>query len=305
MTTIPAFRRTNLAAGARSWAEGVSRSEPTAVARIVSWTVGAVAGLAAWLIVFGLLLSELQYGHAQSALYGQFRAQLVHGLAPVGGPIANGEPVALLHFDHAGISDQVVVQGTSSGQLMQGPGHYPGSALPGVPGASQIYGRSSSFGKPFARIGSLHKGQVIDVTTGQGQFVYVVNDVRHAGDPLPAPLSGQESQLTLISSEPADYSSGWSSSRLVYVDALLDGQAAVPPAGLSPVRASDAPMASDYSALYPLILWLQLIVIAVVAGIVAVRRWGRWQSWIVAIPLLVAGLWGASGAFWHLLPNVF
>jgi hypothetical protein len=34
-------------------------------------------------------------------------------------------------------------------------------------------------------------------------------------------------------------------------------------------------------------------------------RFGQWQSWLIAGPVFLAALWGASSSLWLLLPNLF
>lgn len=54
----------------------------------------------------------------------------------------------------------------------------------------------------------------------------------------------------------------------------------------------------------PLLLWVQaLLVVGCTLGWAQVR-WGRWQSWLVGVPVLVAVLWSASTMATQLLPNL-
>jgi sortase A len=63
-------------------------------------------------------------------------------------------------------------------------------------------------------------------------------------------------------------------------------------------------MQSDTSELIFLVLWLQLLVIGVVGVAWASVRWGRWQSWLVGMPVILAALWGATSSVSLLLPNL-
>jgi len=47
---------------------------------------------------------------------------------------------------------QVVVGGTSAGDLESAPGHRRDTALPGQVGVSLIYGRAVTFGAPFGQL---------------------------------------------------------------------------------------------------------------------------------------------------------
>lgn len=64
-------------------------------------------------------------------------------------------------------------------------------------------------------------------------------------------------------------------------------------------------MGADPGALMPLVLWLQALALVVLGMAVTRFRWGRWQTWLIGGPLMVAALWGASAAASQLLPNLF
>jgi sortase A len=264
-----------------------------------------LAGLALWLMLFGFVLSGLVEAHAQHDLYNQFRLELAQGVAPTGGAISEGEPVAVINSPAAHLHDVVVVEGTSSRALRSGPGHHPGDPLPGQAGVVVLMGRSASYGAPFAHITALHAGDIVDLVTGQGLFHYKVEDVRRSGDEFPPPLAVNGSQLTLITSEGSGWQTGWAPGQAVFVDAVLNGTAAPTPAGHGVASEADGVLHGDTRGLYPLVLWLQLLVIPVVGGIWARGRWGRPQTWLVAGPIALAGLWGASTNVWLLLPNLF
>jgi sortase A len=292
------------AAGAVQQPRVRERAETPVGVRVMTWTLGGVAVLGAWLVLFGLVLSGLTEAHAQHGLYAQFRQQLALGTAPLGGAIREGAPVAVVTARSAGLDGVVVSEGTSSTVLRNGPGHYPGDPLPGQPGVTRLLGRSTSYGAPFADVTHAHKGDTIKVTTGQGSFTYVVEDVRRKGDPFPPALAAGGSQLTLITSEGSGWQSGWAPGNVVFVDAVLKGAAVSAPPGVSVPTSVDKVMATDSRGLYPLILWLQLLLVAGVAGVWTRQRWGLWQTWLVAGPILLAALWGASGSLWRILPNL-
>ncbi|MGN6607218.1 MAG: class E sortase [Jatrophihabitans sp.] len=281
-----------------------ARADATSATAAAQWVLLAVGGLALWLVAYAFVLSSLQEQHSQHDLYASYREQLVNGTAPIGGAMAEGAPVALLHSARASMDDLVVVEGTASSDLRLGPGHYPGTVLPGQAGVSVMFGRSLSFGAPFGSITSLRPGDVIDATTGQGVSHYVVEDVRRAGDPYPPVLAAGQGRLTLVSSEGSGWRAGWAPSSAVYVDARLRGSAVPAPSGVGQARQAERPMAGDTSGLYPLVLWLQLLLVAVVGVVVLRRRWGVWQTWLVTVPLVLAALWGASSSAWLLLPNL-
>lgn len=97
--------------------------------------------------------------------------------APPMAPPPEGEPAAIIAIDKIGVQ-HVVVEGVSRADLKKGPGHYPGTPLPGQAGNAAIAGHRTTYGAPFHRIDELVPGDVINVATPQGGFTYRV---------LPAP----------------------------------------------------------------------------------------------------------------------
>jgi sortase A len=285
--------------GQRAVAAELSTTSATA-----QWALVGLAAVALWLGLFGAGISALPEQHAQHGLYAKFRNQLALGTASLGGAVAEGTPVAMVQSAAGGLHGIVVAEGTSSADLRSGPGHLPGTVLPGQAGVSVLMGRSVSYGGPFRHIADLHAGEAVVVTTAQGRFKYVVSGVRRAGDRLPAALPAGGSQLTLVTSEGTGWRSGWAPTHAVMVDAVLKGKAAPPPSTTGIPRAVDQPMHRDSSRLYALVLWLQLLVIAVVGIVIARARWGAWQSWLIGLPVVAAALWGASNTAAVLLPNL-
>lgn len=292
----------------RAWADrltrpATTRTTPIAV-RVVTWALATLAGLALWLVIFGLFLSGLAEAHQQHDLYDNFRAALASGTVPVQGPIAEGQPVAMLTSSAGGLDNIVVVEGTSSTALRAGPGHLPATPLPGQAGVSVIMGRSSSYGAPFGSITHLRPGDKVVAVSGLGTFTYSVMDVRRPGTPEPTQLPPSGGVLTLVTSEGNGWRSGWAPSHEVFVDMALVGQPASSGLISGIPRTSDLPMHSDTRGMYPLILWLQLLLAAVIVAAWARVRWGRWQTWLVFVPIALTALWGASENFWLLLPNM-
>jgi sortase A len=93
---------------------------------------------------------------------------------PVPAP-SEGQPVGIIDIPKIG-SHYVVVEGTSTDDLERGPGHYPGTSLPGNPGNAAIAGHRTTYLKPFYNLDQLAPGDPIYVTTLQGRFQYKVVD---------------------------------------------------------------------------------------------------------------------------------
>ncbi len=270
-------------------------------ARAGTWVLSVVSALALFFVAFLLVLSPIQQGRAQDVLYTTFRSQLAAATAPFGvDPIPPGAPVALIEVPALGMR-QVVVEGTAGIDLRSGPGHLRVTTLPGQLGTSAIFGRSTTYGGPFRDLPSLVPGARIHVTTGQGVFAYRVEDVRRDGDPQPPALQADQGRLLLVTTE----SGSFGAFNTVYVDALLvSGAAPTPPRSAFLVPSSEDEMASDPSALLPLSLWLFGLLAVGVFAAWGIVRWGRPQTWVIAIPLLLAALWGASDSAAMLLPNL-
>ena len=292
---------------ARSRARSRRRRRLTPVGAVVVWSALALGFLALWLVVFALVLSGVQEARSQKLAYDQLREKLAAATAPLGGSIAPGTPVAVLDAPSIGLA-QVVVEGTSALDMEDGPGHRRDTVLPGQSGTSVVYGRSVTFGAPFARVPELAPGATFTVTTGQGEFTYVVDDVRRPGDPVPGALLPGEGRLVLVTSEGEGWR-GWrgklAPAKTVLVDATLRGESQ-PTAPGRPATVPDAerPMGHDNAPLLALMLWLQLFVVAGVALVWAWYRWGRWQTWLVGMPVLLAVLWGLAANALAFLPNL-
>ncbi len=87
----------------------------------------------------------------------------------------NGEAVASLDIPDIGLN-WTVVEGVDVEDLKKGPGHYPGTPMPGQPGNAAIAGHRTTHGAPFFRVNELEPGDPIFVRTLQGQFEYRVTE---------------------------------------------------------------------------------------------------------------------------------
>ena len=85
----------------------------------------------------------------------------------------NGDPVARLTIPKIDL-EWTVVAGVGTDELRKGPGHYPGTPLPGMPGNAGVAGHRTTWGAPFNRIDELGPGDTITVETVQGDFEYRV-----------------------------------------------------------------------------------------------------------------------------------
>jgi len=263
-------------------------------------------------VLFGFLvnltlLSQLQHVVSQQQLRAELAEQLAAGSAPVSEGtfdnvlLSDGDPVARLEIPSLGV-DQIVVEGTSSAALTKGPGHRRDTFLPGQAGVSVLMGRATAYGGPFGRIQELPPGETISVITGQGEHIFRVLGVRYAGDPSPAFKPGT-SRLVLETARGGPYMP----SGVVRVDAELvsgvkaDGPRRTTFATLNP---ADKELASDFGMVWALVFACQFLLLAEVACVWSLRRFGRAKTWVVFVPvLLLSGLLVAD-QLTRLLPNL-
>lgn len=86
-----------------------------------------------------------------------------------------GEGIALIRIPRLGKGyHYVIVEGVSVEDLRKGPGHYPGTALPGEVGNFVVSGHRTTYLAPFNGIGELRVGDQILIDTKASQFVYQV-----------------------------------------------------------------------------------------------------------------------------------
>ncbi|MBV9447140.1 MAG: sortase [Streptosporangiaceae bacterium] len=311
--------------GARGQARppGVSASVRRHPASNPPGLVREAAGTALWILAIYLIgfgvwfafFSRLYYDRAQHDTYANFRNSLALAIAPTGPTqldftqpakpphlLAPGTAVAVLDIPEIGLK-AVVFEGTSGQVLESGPGHVRDTPLPGQVGTSVIFGRRTGYGGPFSRVPALHVGDTFTVTTGQGVASYRVIDVRHPGDLSPSPPAAGHGRLILTTADgPPLIPSG-----VLRVDADLTSKADPTPAmvlSTASLGASEQALGTDSLAWLPLVLWGQGLLI--MSGVLSWcrQRWGRWQTWIVAVPVLgFLGLSIADQAA-RLLPNL-
>jgi len=145
-------------------------------------------------------------------------------------PPVEGDAVAVIRIPRIGV-DKAVVEGVSVADLKRGPGHYPGSPLPGQPGHAAIAGHRTTYGAPFYELNELREGDVMLVTTRQGEFRYLVDrktvvrpDQREVLSPT------MESRLTLSTCNPR-----FSARQRLIVSGVLDATPVAAPPTVSPI----------------------------------------------------------------------
>lgn len=88
-----------------------------------------------------------------------------------------GDAVGTIAIPRLGAS-YTLVQGTDALSLEKGPGHYPGTALPGLGRTVAIAGHRTTYLAPFRHIDALRPGDQIVIRMPYGRFVYGVSRTR-------------------------------------------------------------------------------------------------------------------------------
>lgn len=70
----------------------------------------------------------------------------------------------------------VVFSGVSTETLKKGPGHMPGTVLPGQPGNAVLSGHRTTYGRPFFDVDQLQPGDRIEIETAIGVHVYELRE---------------------------------------------------------------------------------------------------------------------------------
>jgi sortase A len=278
------------------------------VVQVISTAITTISVLLLGFAVYIGFVARLHHDRAQFTSYANFRQQLALATAPTGPmtpedakkPLSLGTPVAVLNIPALGLNE-VVFEGTTGAVLEDGPGHLRSTPLPGQAGTSVVMGKSTTYGGPFGSLASLVPGDPITVTTGQGVHKYVVLDVRRAGLPAPKAPGAGGGRLVLTTAEGGPFAPG----EVLRVDADLTSPAQPKPGVAAPrLTAAEPAMAIDRTAWF----WLVVVGEALVGSVVllswALVVWGRWQTWLVAVPVL--GFFGIAVADQaaRLLPNL-
>jgi sortase A len=75
-------------------------------------------------------------------------------------------------------ADYVFVEGTDTGTLQRGPGHYPDTRYPGQGGTAGVAGHRTTYLAPFRNIDEIREGEEVILETPYATFVYEVEGSR-------------------------------------------------------------------------------------------------------------------------------
>lgn len=262
---------------------------------------------------------------------------------PLVGGASSGTAVAAGRaLDHLVIPainvDKYVVQGVSESDLMEGPGHYPQTVLPGQVGNAAIAGHRTTYGAPFFKLNNLKSGDRIIITdTSDHRFTYRVKSVEVVAPSDVSVLNPTKTaQLTLTTCNPRFSLT----SRLVVVATLsvpkTSPKAGTPassagsattvptttpttpttltPTTVTPTTAAPVPSgnlasatlgAGDDAARRPAIFYGALVAFLWLLTRVAVartRRWKRNLAYLIGVAACLVALWFLFENVVRLLP---
>jgi sortase A len=283
-------------------ADAQSRARPDVTAlqmspaRCVAVSVLLLALLVVGFVGYVLGVSGIQEASAQHRLYSTLAGELSQDIGPLG-PTRPGAPVAVLDIPRAGISNLVVVEGTSPEDLTAGAGHLRNTPLPGQLGLSVIFGRRVTFGAPFARLASMKPGDEITAITQQGKSVYKVVAIGDSQHPVLDQTLNRLALLTASSPNvPAFY---------LEVDADLVSTVHNGPVQMPDIGPAEKALAGDTGALVMTMIWGLALAIVAVGGAAAAARWSPWPVYLVIAPAVLAIVWNLYENLAALLPNLY
>ena len=267
-----------------------------------------MGGLGHTLIAAGVLIllfvayelwgTGLAEARSQKNLKPDFVQKASHGADPnlVPPPTPEGEAVAIIKIPRLGI-EKAVVEGVGVDDLKKGPGHYPGTPLPGQPGNAAIAGHRTTYGAPFFRMDELKPSDPIFVTTRQGRFRYEVTEVKPVKPTdVDVVKNTPDNRLTLTTCHPR-----FSASQRLITTAALKGEAAVP----SPTAAAPPPapsLSGTRVSKRPAVLWGLLAALCAAVTFTLSRIWRRWPAYLVGTPVFLVVLFVFFENFARLLP---
>ena len=188
--------------------------------------------------------------------------------------------------------DQVILQGTSSGVLSAGPGHYVGTAMPGEAGNVAIAGHRTTWGRPFWALAELKPDDRIILATPRGRFLYRVRaetvvaptDLSVLGQAVPQP------SLTLTTCTPK-----FSAAQRLVLTATLAAEEAVQPAAVK--RIHHVEQSRIITEQPPVLACWLLALLWLAVGLCALQLAWSLRSWSNHALLTVLGVLAVPAAF--------
>ena len=279
--------------------DDIATISPGTTSRVLRSAAGAFAFLIVAFALFLFVASGLIAQRDQVVLERTMRDQLARAVAPVGGNIRVGSPVAVLEIPALDIR-QIVGEGSTPDVTKSGAGHVRATPMPGQPGNSVVMARRSTFGAPFRHIDSLIKGDIIRVVTGQGRSQYRVTGVERvpAGDPSLFATSSRAGVLSLVTADDALTPSGYSVTRARLVTPAFQSTRHA-----RTISATETGLVGQGGGLTALAVALMLLALIGAGTTWLFLSWRPWSAYLVAAPVILAGIWLVSNLASGILPS--
>ena len=279
--------------------DDIATISPGTTSRVLRSAAGAFAFLIVAFALFLFIASGLIAQRDQVVLERTMRDQLARAVAPVGGNIRVGSPVAVLEIPALDIR-QIVGEGSTPDVTKSGAGHVRATPMPGQPGNSVVMARRSTFGAPFRHIDSLIKGDIIRVVTGQGRSQYRVTGVERvpAGDPSLFATSSRAGVLSLVTADDALTPSGYSVTRARLVTPAFQSTRHA-----RTISATETGLVGQGGGLTALAVALMLLALIGAGTTWLFLSWRPWSAYLVAAPVIIAGIWLVSNLASGILPS--
>lgn len=220
-----------------------------------------------------------------------------------------GDAVAILKIPKIGM-ERHIVEGVRLMDLRKGPGHYPGTPLPGELGNAAIAGHRTTYGAPFNRLDELETGDVILATTLNGTYRYRVTDKRIIRPTQLEVLDPTvDARLTLTTCNPK-----FSARQRLVIVASLDTAASPAPAAPRVVSQRDGQrrdtldeqgLSGGRPSKVATGLWVMLTAAMGAIWWLTFRRWRRWFVWIAGALPFLAVLFVCYSYLERLVPSNF
>jgi sortase A len=190
-------------------------------------TAGAIVLLFLSYLLWGTALQASQHQHAfATQLQREWRTPHRDVTPAATFHLVTGEPFAFIRIPRFGRAWRfAIVQGTALAQLALGPGHVPGTALPGKIGNFAVAAHRVTAGNPFYHLDDLRPGDTVLIDTAAVTFVYQIThtDLVLPGDtavldPVPGHPRERphEAMITLITCDPP-----WTGTHRIIVSGTL------------------------------------------------------------------------------------
>ena len=279
--------------------DDIATISPGTTSRVLRSAAGAFAFLIVAFALFLFVASGLIAQRDQVVLERTMRDQLARAVAPIGGNIRVGSPVAVLEIPALDIR-QIVAEGSTPEVTKSGAGHVRATPMPGQPGNSVVMARRSTFGAPFRHIDSLIKGDIIRVVTGQGRSQYRVTGVERvpAGDPSLFATSSRAGVLSLVTADDALTPSGYSVTRARLVTPAFQSTRHA-----RTISATETGLVGQGGGLTALAVALLLLALIGAGTTWLFLSWRPWSAYLVAAPVILAGIWLVSNLASGILPS--